>query len=377
MRVVIVGGGLGGCAAAIALRKVGCEVKVFEGAAQPRREGQSVSLLMSGTAAYAALDVGPQPGHRITKVTFLRRRSGRPMMNIDAASLESRFGHPYVVVPRRELLEPLLKALGDSVAFSKTATGVHDSDSSASVLFSDGSCEEADLVVVADGARSALRSALWPDDTGRFFSFAFQGTVPVPGDYGEPDRVVMCLGPGTLTGTFPTTGDQLGWVIDRRAPSPDGRPESVKDYLLSEFEDWPGGIADLIESTPDQEVEREIYPIYVRRPRWGQGRVVLVGDAAHSFNPAIGQGTNQAFTDAVVLADVVSRTDRAGDVLGDYAGRRDRRVTMLWRMSQMSLNPAFARFSDIARWNSDRMATRSWTVLVRPDRVVRRVVARS
>lgn len=375
MRIAVVGGGLAGCAAAVALRNQGSEVEVFEAADQPRREGQSVSLLMNGTAAFAALGMRPQPGHRITQVTFLRRGSGRPLMTVDAAALEAHFGHPYVVVPRRELLEPLLMSLEGSITYSKAATAVRNTVSGAEISFGDGSTEEADLVVVADGARSVLRAGMWPEDAGQFFSVAFQGTAPLPSGYGSPDTVFMSVGSGALAGTFPTTEGQVGWFIDQRARSPRRPPGRIKDYLVSRFQDWPGALPSLIGSTPEEEVEKEVYPIYVRRPRWGEGRIVLVGDAAHAFNPALGQGTSQGFTDAIALAAAVAGAGDAGDVLGPYATSRSRRVMRLWRMAKMTLGPGVGAISEMARWNSDRMATRSWRVLTRPDPVVSSALA--
>jgi len=278
-------------------------------------------------------------------------------------------------VSRRELLDPLLGALDGSIVYAKRATTVENTPSGAGVHFADGTSEGADLVVVADGARSALRLSLWPADQGQFFSFAFQGTVDLHPDYPSADTAFLCMGPGVFTGTFPTTNGQVGWFIDQRAEVPARPPAPVKNYLLSRFRDWSGPLRALIEATPEEEVDAEVYPIYVRRPRWGKGRVVLAGDAAHSLNPALGQGTNQAFTDAVALGAAVSTSRAADEVLATYSRSRSRRATMFWRMAKMTLHPALARFSDLARWNSDGMATRSWRLLTRPDPVVRAALA--
>jgi FAD-dependent urate hydroxylase len=377
MRVAVVGGGLGGTAAAVALRKVGAEVEVFEASPEPRLEGQSLSLLMNGTAAYAALGVGEVPGHRITKVAFLDHRSGQRLMTVDAGALEHRLGHPYVVVPRSDLLEPLLGALDGAVSYGKRASMVTNTDAGAEVHFADGSRTSADLVVIADGARSGLRQSLWPDDQGELFSFAFQGTVALPSDYPSSDEARLSVGPGIFTGAFPTTAGRIGWFIDQRADSSGRPPTPTRDYLLDRFASWPGGFASLIEATPAEEVEKEVYPIYIRRPRhtWGVGRIALLGDAAHSLNPALGQGTNQAFTDAVVLADTLRRAGSANGVLATYSRRRRLRTTAYWRLARWMLSPTFSRMSDYsARWTSDDAATRSWTLLTRVDPTVRRVL---
>lgn len=378
LRVAVVGGGLGGCAAAIALRGVGAEVTVFEAAPAPRREGQSVSLLMNGTAAFAALRVGGQPGQRITRVSLLHSRTGRHLVTVDAAELERLQGHPYVVVPRNELLDPLLGALDGHVAYSKRAVGVANTGSGAEVHFADGSSEFADLVVAADGAHSCLRLSLWPQDGGRLLSFAFQGTVDLPPDYPSDEEVFLSMAPGAFLGTFPTTRGRIGWFIEERAGSTDRPPAPVRDYLLRRVaEGWAGPIGALIEATPEEEVAKEVYPIRVRRPprTWGDRRIVLLGDAAHALNPALGQGTNQAFTDAVALARAVSRSGSADDVLPTYSRSRARRTTLYWRMAKTMLNPWYSTMTNSLGWTTNRMATRSWTLLTRPDPVVRETLS--
>ena len=103
---------------------------------------------------------------------------------------------------------------------------------------------------------------------------------------------------------------------------------------------------------------------------------MLVGDAAHTFSPCIGQGTNQAFADAVALARAVSEGASLDEVAPAYTRRRHRGATAFWHMARAVMNPRLWRIIDMEqRLTPDRMATAGWARAIRPDAVVRGVLA--
>lgn len=374
MRAAVIGGGLGGCAAAIGLRAVGVDVTVFESADRMRREGESISLHPNGTAALAALGVPNPPGQRIEKITMLNRRSGKALLTIDMAEVERRTGRPYVVIPREDMLGVLIDRLDDGVVYSKRCVAVSHTGSGATAEFADGTTASADLVVGADGSRSVIRSLVWPEDTSKPFSTAWQATVPLPADHPSPTEALLSFAPGTITGIFPTTKDRLLWFIEDRRLRSTGDSSEDKLALLERFGSWGGALPAAIDAAQGQTIR--IDQVYVRRPpkQWGRGAVTLAGDAAHALSPSIGQGTNQAFCDAVALAVAVRHAPSTKDALDRYRRSRHRRASAYWWWARLTMAPAAGPSIGLnQRMATDAVATRYWSKATGPDPVVRRV----
>jgi 2-polyprenyl-6-methoxyphenol hydroxylase-like FAD-dependent oxidoreductase len=335
---VVVGAGIGGLSAAIGLRRTGWQVTVLERVAEIRPVGAGLVLQANGLRCLDELGIGDRVragGHEDVS-GGTRRADGRWLARIDAADLEKALGTPAIGIHRADLHKILLDELPpgtvrtgadvlrvttegevtyrapavgpDSAAASKP--GRPDSEDRAAIRI------RADLVVGADGIRSAVREALWPEAPGPVFVgvTAWRGITPVCTD----DLTVgISWDRGAEFGIVPLADRRVYWFAALNAPP--GRPRGdEKARVLSHFGRWHAPVRALIEST-DIVLRDDLACLDTPLSTYAKGRVALLGDAAHAMVPNLGQGANQALEDAVVLAAVAARPD--GPALYDRARR--------------------------------------------------------
>lgn len=339
MRAIIVGGGIGGLSAAIALRRVGVEAVVFERAPEPREVGAAVGLwsnavrALKGLGLYAPVrELGAEIGAEI------RTWRGRKLFEISADELRGRYGEANLLVHRADLQSALLSALPEGavrfgarfVSFAQVGAGV-------TARFADGREEKGDLLVGADGLRSNVRAALLDDGPPRYAGLtAWRGVAPSDG-FAPEGAGLELWGRGSEVGVMSIGGGRAYWYVTRNVPEgaaegPAGRKSEVLDLLRG----WYGPASAAVEATEEAKILRT--DIYDREPverRWGEGRATLLGDAAHPMTPHLGQGACQAIEDAAVLADCLRRAKESpAAALRLYEGRRAPRTAALVRQSR-------------------------------------------
>jgi 2-polyprenyl-6-methoxyphenol hydroxylase-like FAD-dependent oxidoreductase len=335
MRAVVVGGGVGGLAAAVALGRRGWEVEVLEQADRFAEVGAGLSVWPNAVRALEALGLGPAiRQHALRQASAgIRDARGGWLSRTNPAEIESRYG-PVVMVHRAALLEVLRGAAPDGSL--RTGVEVHAARPDGTVSHSDGE-SAADLVVGADGIGSVVRRSVWPQ-------------TPVP-EYAGYTAWRM------VTPPVPVYGSSESWGHGERfgyAPLHDGRvycfatanaAEGAADGGLAglrrRFGRWHEPIPALLHAAEEDDVlHNDIYELPPLRS-YVSGRVALLGDAAHAMTPNLGQGACQALEDAVVLAGVL---DRRGSGLDAYDQARRRRTRMIARRSR--------RIGAVAQWSS-------------------------
>ena len=342
MRAIVVGGGIGGLSAAIALRRAGIEAAVFERAPEPPEVGAGVGLwsnalrVLKGLGLYEAVrGIGAEIGGET------RSWSGRRLFGFSAGEMRRRYGEASVVVHRAELQGVLLAALPeDSVRYGARLVGFSDDGDEVTARFADGRKEVGDLLVGADGLRSATREVLVGDGPPRYAGLtAWRGVAEGADDFAPEGKGLNLWGRGSEFGVMNIGGGRAYWFLTKNAPegereSPAGRRSEILDRL-------PGGYPAAKAAVEATEVAKILRTdIYDREPveSWGTGRATLLGDAAHPMTPHLGQGACQAIEDAVVLADCLGgRQGDAGSIaaaLRLYEGRRRARTTELVRSSR-------------------------------------------
>ena len=322
MRAVVIGGGIGGLAAAVGLHRVGWTVTVLEKAPEFGDVGAGISLWPN---ALRCLDeLGVDLGARLApqREGGFRDRRGRRITRFDAAEFERRHGRPLGAIHRRDLIAALRDAVpAESLRTGQEVTEVHEDG-----LVRVGSEElRADLVVAADGIHSRVRHALFPDHPEPSYSgsTAFRGIAHRPGT-----GLSTSFDRGTEVGVLPLTGGDVYWWISTLAA-----PGTREADLRQAFENWHDPIPALLEATPPEAVlHHDLYHLATPLPTYTRGRIALLGDAAHAMPPFLGQGGCQAIEDAVVLAHAVSTQD-VNSALESYDRQRRPRSQQVARES--------------------------------------------
>jgi len=345
---VIVGGGIGGLAAALALHRTGWAVTVLERAPQIREVGAGLTIMENGLSCLDELGVGDDIRQAsLLQPPAIRRWDGRWLVRATGA-VATRIGT--VGMHRAELHRILLEALPPEAVRTDAAVVAVAAGSPAVVRYRGSNAEgeiATDLVVAADGIRSTVRAQLWPEVPAPVYG----GTTAWRAVTAEPWTGSEVLGfswaPGTEFGMGPMVDGRAFWYLAVNAP-PGTRHSDDLGAVRSLVGNWHDPIPGLLAATdPAAVLPDDIYRLAVHPRSFVRGPVVLLGDAAHAMLPTLGQGAGQALEDAVVLAAELARDGSISAALAAYdrARRpRARRVADLARLSgrlgQRLTNPA-------------------------------------
>ena len=339
----IVGGGIGGVAAAVALNQVGVEAAVYERAPQIREAGAGMMLWPNATRVLRAWGLLDCLLERCGSSThFLVRSSkGTILMNIALGS----FDVPAITVRRSDLLGALLSALPPNrIRLGQKLSRLEQSRNRVKISFESGVSAEHDVVIGADGIRSRVRSELFGQIDPIYRGYTvWRGVTSYAGSALFEDANSETWGAGKRFGILNVGQQKFVWYAAVNVP-PDhlDRPEGRKYELLEAFKGWHEPIIDLITATPDTEIMKNGAYDLVPLRRWGIGRVTLLGDAAHPCTPNLGQGGGMALEDAAVLAKSLARYTPLERALRCYENQRRQRTKHIQRRSRL--------MGDIAQW---------------------------
>lgn len=327
MDVLIAGAGVGGLALTHGLRRRGHRVRVLEAAAGLRRGGAGVTIFSNGHAALAGLGVSLDGlGGRMTELR-LRTAEGRGVVRADLRMLRG----PVRVIAREQLVDRLAEGLPDDVIrFDTPVTDVRTGDGRVVALDASGAEHEADVLVGADGYRSAVRRAvLDPAPAADVGWSTWQGLGPLLPDLARGTTGELIVGDAGLVGLLPAGDGLLQWWFDTRWTGDD--PASAAAMLRERFATYAEPVPTVLATITDADIGRYPHVLHRVGDRWGSGAATLLGDAAHAFPPTQAQGANQALEDAWLLARTL--TDPAADSLRRYERVRARRAGLVSRLA--------------------------------------------
>lgn len=343
VRVVIVGGGIGGLAAALALRSAGAQADVYEQAPSLGEVGAGVAITPATQRVLRRLGVGDEVSRRGAPIDGVRLH--RPDGSVVVTRQGAGASRSPLGMYRPDLVEILSAALPEGALHTgHRCVTVSQDERSAHVTFDNGGRVEADVVVGADGIHSVVQGHVTeprpPVFSGRI---SYRGVLPaarIPG--WERDEAGMWNGNGKTFLTFPLRAGELRNFVghvpaDERMRESWSAPCDPAD-LAAEFSGWDAHLSELFSG-----VETAFrWGLYDRDPlpRWTNGRLTLLGDAAHAMLPHMGQGANQAIEDAMALATLIRglSTDDLPDALVRYEQLRRERTTLIQQGSRANGN---------------------------------------
>lgn len=349
---VVVGSGIGGLTAAVALRQHGWQVTVLERAESLEPVGAGIGLAPNSQRALDVVGLGDEIRGLAAwqGAGGMRNPAGRWLSRTDSSAAAERFGGPLVLVHRATLIDRIARRLPEGTVRTGCPGELADAGTAggrpARVTTPDGDIE-ADLVIGADGIHSAVRRALFPAHPGPAYSglTTWRVVVPAPELPFEPHET---WGPGSLWGTQPLKDGRVYAYAAATAPQGGKAPDGEKAELLRRFGDWHDPVPGIIAAAAPKSVLRnDVHHMIRPLPAYHRGRTVLLGDAAHAMAPTLGQGGNQAIEDAIVLAHHTATGLDLGAGLAAYSAERQPRTAAIVRKSAqvarlMSLSGAAA-----------------------------------
>ncbi len=318
--VVILGAGVAGLAAAVALRRAEFEVRVWEQAPGPSRSGMGFLLMENGVAALSRLGLAERAASRSVIA------NGSRIMHPDGTIVEERSFAPHMGMARSSLIDLLLDELPDGVVdYSHESPGSDPDETNPFVR----SGAEADLYIGADGQRSLVRDWVAPGHGARHGHVAeLISNVTAPDIVAKLGSTLLRFrhpDGGLGAGIVPTSKETLVWYVthDTRRWIVDDDAASRR-ALAEKVAHWPWPLPELIARTAfdDSYVWRtaDMDPL----DRLFRNNVVLVGDAAHPLLPFSTQGVNSALVDAVTLADALESSSICDATLSGWSRKRVR-----------------------------------------------------
>lgn len=341
-KVLIVGGGIGGLCAAIALRRKGIEVDLIELKSEWTVYG--VGIIQQSNVVREMAKLGVLDGYLDAAYAFedvaIYGPAGQQLARIPGQRLAGPAYPANVGISRLALHKVLSETaleLGAQVRLGLSVESLKDTGDSVDVLFTDGSSAVYDLVVGADGLFSRVRDLLFGDTyTPRFtgqsvWRYNFPRAPQI-------DHLANYQSAEGNAGLVPLAGDLMYLFLTSHEPSnPWMDPTTLAEQIRQRLQGFTGLIGELREQITDssQVVYKPMEVVFVDEP-WYRGRVLLIGDAAHATTPHLGQGAGMAIEDAIVLSEELTRDGSIEQQLQRFMARRFERCKYISESSVLA-----------------------------------------
>ncbi|KQE62530.1 FAD-dependent urate hydroxylase HpxO [Acinetobacter pittii] len=337
MEITIIGAGMAGLTTGIALKKFGHQVTIYEQAEQILPVGAAISLWSNGVKCLNYLGLTEQVeklGGKMDNLAYIDGLTGDVMTQFSLYPLIEEVGQRPYPVSRAELQNMLMDEFGrEDIHLAKKMISFVEEGERVKIQFADGSEIESDLLVGADGTHSITRAYVLGEQVERRYAgyVNWNGLVDVSDDYAAADQWTTFVGEGKRVSLMPVANNRFYFFFDvPLAVGLENDRSQYKALFKQYFKGWCEPVQKLIDAVDVQKTNRvEIHDIEPFA-NFYKGRVVIVGDAAHSTTPDIGQGGCQAMEDAIYLARSLQiNTLGLQDSLRRYQNKRNERANEL------------------------------------------------
>jgi salicylate hydroxylase len=348
-KVAVIGGGLGGLATAIALRKQGIDAHVYEQAKEFRPVGAGLAIFPNGLNSLDAISAGivenlKRASCQINQSVFTKHTGETITQN--TATHQEKYGQPTLLFWWWRLQQVLASALPPEVIhLGYRGIGFEQDEDGVTAYFDGDKSVRADLLIGADGINSPVRKTLIGDGEPRYLgSMCWRAVIEYNHELLNPNELIFMKGEQKVVYFFDVGDGYRCWtarVLMPKSPVPESAAE-IKSHVVEQFSGWWEPLRGIIGAT---DPERILFsPICDRLPlkSWSQGRVTLLGDAAHPMAPSVGQGANSTFEDAYELAQCLSLGSSIAEALTTYENRRIARTQVFQARSALGEQRFFA-----------------------------------
>lgn len=330
---IIVGGGIGGLSLAIGLRRLGIDFTLYEQTPAFGVVGAGLAIWPNAIRALRELglaDAVIAAGSPIQEGALLTWQ-GAPLSRTRTGDSQALFGEPTIAIHRARLHEILLAALpADCVRSNETCSGFAQDETGVTVRLTSKGTARAELLIGADGIHSVIRQQMFPEARLLYSGYTAWRGVVTTDDEVALGRTSESWGCGSRFGIVPISRHEIYWFATGNTP--EGmklREIETRASLLERFRDWHAPIESLIGATPaDAILHNDIYDIEPLA-HWSQGRVTLLGDAAHPTTPNLGQGACQAIESAATLTRCLAQESDLSAALHRYETERRQRTAWI------------------------------------------------
>jgi FAD-dependent urate hydroxylase len=337
MEIAIIGAGMGGLTTGIALKKFGHTVTIYEQTEKILPVGAAISLWSNGVKCLNYLGLTEQVaklGGQMDNLAYIDGLSGDKMTQFSLLPLIEEVGQRPYPVSRADLQNMLMDEFGrENIHLGKKMIALEERDEHVYAKCADGTEIKADLLIGADGTHSLTRQYVLGEQVERRYAgyVNWNGLVDISEDLAQADQWTTFVGEGKRVSLMPVADHRFYFFFD--VPLPAGLDNDRTQYkaLFKEyFKGWCKPVQNLIDAIDAQTTNRvEIHDIEPFT-QFYKGRVVIMGDAAHSTTPDIGQGGCQAMEDAIYLARALQiNTLGLEDSLKRYQNKRNERANEL------------------------------------------------
>jgi 2-polyprenyl-6-methoxyphenol hydroxylase-like FAD-dependent oxidoreductase len=315
MKGIIIGGGIGGLTTAIALNKHGIDADVYEQAPQISEVGAAVWMAANALKILERLGISQHvinAGKDLEEVIVCDTANTR-LSSIDLEWVKSKYGFGTVAIHRAVLQKILLSNIPvEKIHTGKRFKSFTQNGKKVEVSFEDGSMVEADFLVCADGLHSRARSQMHP---GMSLRYSEQTCWRLVAKYKLPEKEkskmyeIWGRGKGMRAAYSQINGENVYAYFTNQAKAGEkDDPSTIKDLLRSIYRDFPPIVTDIIDAAEPHKIIRNDLFDFKPIKGWSQGKVCLLGDAAHATTPNLGQGACQAMEDAYAIAKCLHET---------------------------------------------------------------------